>query len=139
MLFQTQLFLLPYKDFLIQEYLCSVKVPQCCLLGAQHRNESRTSLCSADSLTDCKENSKFVPILTEDSLILQHGNQRIRFRKQVIPATSLPPPTKVSSPQYSSIRETSSEVEKLNKAVKPHFCNYVQQLHKNQNFFMSED
>lgn len=34
---------------------------------------------------------------------------------------------------------TSSKAEKLNKAVKPHFCNYVQQLHRNQNFFMSVD
>lgn len=81
---------------------------------------------------------------TKHCLILQHGHQRIRFSlyfgKQVIPAAaSLPPPTTLSSPQYSHIKETSSKTEKLNKAVKRHFYNYVQQLQRNTNFFVSVD
>lgn len=37
------------------------------------------------------------------------------------------------------IKETCSKSEKPNKAVKPNFCNYVQQLHRNQCLFMSGD
>lgn len=48
-------------------------------------------------------------------------------------------PAKASNPQYSHIKETSSKAEKLKKAVNPHVFNYVQQLQRNQNFFMSID
>lgn len=37
------------------------------------------------------------------------------------------------------IKETSSKAEEPNQAVKPNFCNYVQQLHRNQCLFMSGD
>lgn len=48
-------------------------------------------------------------------------------------------PSTASSLLYGCIREMSSKAEQPNKEVKPHFCNYVQQLHRNQNFFMSVD
>ena len=147
MLFLPQLPLLPHKDFLIQESLCSAKSPQWSLFLPPSRcsTQETNPECPFALLTSLltARKTKFVLTCTKDWLIFQHGHQRIRitlyFGKQAIPAPSLPPPTKVSSPQYSDIKETSSKAEKLNKAVKPHSCNYAQQLHRNQNFFMSVD
>lgn len=133
MLFLPQLPLMSHKDILIQESLCSAKSPHGSLFllpfwcSTEETNPEHSFALLAALLTAKK--SKFVLTHTKDWLNLQHRSQRAGlfpyFVKQVISAA--PPPAKVSSPQYSLIKEISSKAEKPNKAVKPHFCTAITQ------------
>lgn len=100
--------------------------------STEETNPERSFALLAVLLTARK--TKFVPTHANDWLNLQHRSQRAGFfpcfGKEVIPAASPPPPAKVSSPRYSLIKEISSKAEKLNKAVKPHFCTAITQKTK---------
>lgn len=114
------------------------KVTAVVSLPAASSATQETSLRSAESLTDCKKTLSLFQLTPRTAwscnvdigeLDLLSASENKLFQQHRRP----------HQPKCSRIKETGSKAEKLNKAVKPHFCNYVQQLRRHQNFFMSVD